>query len=96
MENIDLQKPLIQATLGDLRELLLSLPIDENTQDTRVKKHYVYGLAGLAELLGCAKTTACRIKASGVLDKAISQRGKIIAIDADYALELLKIKKHNK
>ena len=36
------------------------------TQETVVKKHNVYGMQGLADLLGCSLTTASRIKKSGV------------------------------
>lgn len=51
-------------------------------------KKYVYGLAGLAKLFGCSKPTANRIKQSGKIDKAITQIGRVIIIDAEYALEL--------
>ena len=61
------------------------------TQETVVKKHNVYGMQGLADLLGCSLTTASRIKKSGVLDPAISQKGRIIVTDADLALDLLKV-----
>lgn len=89
-------KPLIQATLGDLRELLedmfsSSLKSDVESE-LEIKKHLVYGLTGLANLLGVCKATASNIKRSGILDPAISQRGKVIVVDADLALELMKAK----
>ena len=56
------------------------------------KKHLVYGLAGLAKLLGCSQSTAYRIKKSGMLNPAISQVGRLIVIDADLALDLCKLK----
>ena len=56
-------------------------------QQTRTQKHYVYGLKGLCSLLGCSISTAARIKQSGAIDAAVSQRGKIIVIDADLVLE---------
>ena len=52
------------------------------------ERRYVYGLKGLAKLLGCSKTTASRIKTSGKIDKAITQIGALLIIDADKALEL--------
>lgn len=65
-----------------------------DSQETRGKKrNLVYGLAGLSELLGCSVSTAARIKKSGVLDPAIHQTGKIIVVDADLALDLLKIRR---
>ena len=57
------------------------------------KRNLVYGLAGLSQLLGCSQSTAARIKKSGVLDSAIRQTGKIIVVDADLALDLMKIKR---
>ena len=56
-------------------------------------KHYVYGIAGIANLFGCSEATANRIKASGEIDDAISQIGGIIVVDADYALDLLRVSK---
>lgn len=65
-----------------------------DSQETRGnKRNLVYGLAGLSELLGCSVSTAARIKKSGVLDPAIHQTGKIIVVDADLALDLLKIRR---
>jgi len=51
-------------------------------------KKYVYGLKGLKTLFNCSIATANRIKASGRIEKAISQVGRKIIIDADLALEL--------
>ena len=93
-------KLLINATVEDLIEALqegLGLGRDtEQDNAPQVKKHYVYGIAGLMQLLGCSRATACRIKASGVLDPAISQQGKIIVIDADLALDLLNVHQKRK
>lgn len=52
------------------------------------KRHFVYGLAGLARLFGCSLPTANRIKQSGKIDRVITQIGRKIIIDADLALEL--------
>ena len=51
------------------------------------KKH-VYGIAGIARLFGCSMPTANRIKQSGKIDKAITQIGRKIIVDAEFALEL--------
>lgn len=51
------------------------------------KKH-VYGIAGIARLFGCSIPTANRIKQSGKIDKAITQIGRKIIVDAELALEL--------
>ena len=51
------------------------------------KKH-VYGSRGIAELFGCSIPTANRIKQSGKIDRAITQIGRKIIVDAELALEL--------
>lgn len=51
-------------------------------------KRYVYGILGIAQLFGCSIPTANRIKKSGKIDKAITQIGRKIIIDAELALEL--------
>ena len=51
-------------------------------------KKYVYGIVGIARLFGCSIPTANRIKKSGRIDRAITQIGRKIIVDADMALEL--------
>lgn len=51
-------------------------------------KRLVYGISGIAQLFNCSMTTANRIKASGRIDDAITQHGRIIVVDADKALLL--------
>ena len=43
---------------------------------------------GLPDFLGCSLPTANRIKQSGKIDRAITQVGRKIIVDADLALEL--------
>ena len=52
-------------------------------------KEYVYGLKGLAKILGCSRTTASKIKNSGMIDDAISQVGNLIVIDKKKVLEII-------
>lgn len=68
----------------------------EGNDGVKVKKHYVYGLKGLCDLLGCSTSTAARIKSSGIIDEAISQVGNTIIVDADLALDLIKVRKGKK
>ena len=51
-------------------------------------KRYVYGILGISKLFGCSLPTANRIKKSGKIDKAITQIGRKIIVDAELALEL--------
>ena len=87
---MDTKKRIIDLTLGELMDA-----IDERIEAAAQKpekpktaKRYVCGLKGLAILLGCSKTTAARLKASGRIDAAITQVGALLIIDADLALKL--------
>ena len=79
--------------LSELCENLKDL-FSEPRIENSVPKHYVYGLKGLAQLMGCSYPTAFRIKKSGIIDPAISQVGKIIVIDTDLAIDLLKVRRN--
>ena len=94
-------KLLLQLTGQEFVDLLreglgLSMLGYDNPEPLEVKKHLVYGLQGLCDLLGCSTATASRIKQSGVIDAAVSQVGNIIVIDADLALDLLNTSKKRK
>ena len=52
------------------------------------QRRHVYGITGIAKLFGCSLPTANRIKQSGKIDKAVTQIGRKIIIDAELALEL--------
>ena len=54
-------------------------------------KGLVYGTFGLVFVLGCSVSTAQRIKSSGVIDAAISQNGKVVVIDVERALDILRV-----
>lgn len=91
-------KLLLNTSLEEFIEALRTglglslLEEDEPHTDWSPQKHFIYGMKGLAQLLGCSLSTANRIKKSGVLNAAIVQRGKIIVIDADLAMDLLRVK----
>jgi hypothetical protein len=87
--SIDLNKPLWQLTVGEFLELMEQVPTVA-VDNTPREKRLVYGIAGIAQIFNCSMTTANRIKASGKIDRAISQCGRMITVDADLALELMK------
>ena len=96
---------IIDLTLGELLDAIAESQQQQPQEETiKTKKSgeavgFVYGLKGLAKLLGCSKTTANRIKQSGKIDEAVTQVGALIVIDAAKALSLLKdykMKKSNK
>lgn len=55
---------------------------------TDTGRKYVYGIVGISQLFGCSMPTANRIKKSGKIDRAITQIGRKIIVDAELALEL--------
>ena len=91
MNIIDLkQKPLWQMTGEEF--LYLQQNSEQKEAQTTVvnntSKRYVYGIAGISRLFGCSIPTANRIKKSRKIDKAITQIGRKIIVDAELALEL--------
>ncbi len=94
-----LKLPLWQYTGEQLLELLDSRivknttvaesDVNEKSVATATKRWLVYGIKGLCELLQCSKATAHRIKNSGVIKDAITQKGRKIVIDAQKALDLM-------
>lgn len=76
--------PISRLTVGELREVIrqeLSGLTDFRTQPAR-------GIRGIADLFGVSYTQAKRIKASGIIDGAVSQTGRTIVVDRERALEL--------
>lgn len=94
--HLDKNAPIWTLTVGQFTDLMNSLTQTKEEPKEQVKEldKYSYGLKGLANLLGCSKTTAWKIKDSGKIDKAIKQVGRKIIIDNKKALELLS--KNNK
>ena len=88
-----LEKPLWQFTGKDheymLKHVLMESLSDEGGNQPS-NKQYVQGIKGIADLFGCSKSTAQRIKNSGVIDDAITQVQRKILVDADLALQLVK------
>ena len=87
-----LDKPVWQMTGEELLFLArhgnMSTNGDTAKASSKEEKRYVYGLAGIARLFGCSLPTANRIKHSGKINRAITQVGRKIIVDADLALEL--------
>lgn len=63
------------------------------SQSISEKKKYVYGIDGIAEIFGCSRPTASRIKKSGRINAAIRQIGRKIVVDVELALSLVGQKK---
>jgi len=87
-----LSKPVWQMTGEEFiflnRHALQEREVKPTHPATDTEKKYVYGIGGIARLFGCSIPTANRIKKSGRIDRAITQIGRKIIVDADMALEL--------
>ena len=84
---------IIDLTVGQLMELFAKAQAPATITEVPEKaKRLVYGIAGIAQIFNCSMTTANRIKASGRIDDAITQYGRIIVVDADKALVLFNNK----
>jgi len=87
-----LSKPVWQMTGEELLFLQNSSHANESVSETRTwetpSKRYEYGIRGIAKIFGCSIPTANRIKKSGKIDRAITQIGRKIIVDADLALQL--------
>ncbi len=85
-------KPLWQMTGEEFLQLTAENTAKTTSQPTTVidttTKRHVYGIAGIASLFGCSLPTANRIKKSGVINRAVTQIGRKIIVDAELALEL--------
>lgn len=89
----DRNKRIIDMTAGEFADVLFGVLQKLTTGEEKEKptqKRYVYGIAGIAQLFNCSTTTANRIKQSGRIDRAIVQSGRMITVDADLALQLMK------
>lgn len=73
---------IMDLTVGEFRELI------RTTMSDMPRKRMVRGIQGIADALQVSMAQAKRIKASGIIDKAITQAGRIILTDADYAVTL--------
>ena len=88
-----LDKPVWQMTGEELLFLAQhsNMSISEEVtkaSSSKEERRYVYGLAGIARLFGCSLPTANRIKQCGKINRAITQVGRKIIVDAELALEL--------
>ena len=88
-----LEKPVWQMTGEELLFLAQQGSTQQEgaapeTSSAKEERHFVYELSGLARLFGCSLPTVNRIKQSGKIDRAITQVGRKIIVDADLALEL--------
>lgn len=87
-----LEKPFFSMTGSEILQLFGTIAESKTITQDFTDKKYVYGIRGLANLLGCGKTNAQKVKSSGIIDEAVYQIGQRIIIDSEKALELIKNK----
>lgn len=80
---------IIDLTVGELVDLILETTA-ASVQPQEKPRNLEYGIAGIARVFNCSIATANRIKASGKINDAITQCGRMIVIDVDRALQLKK------
>jgi hypothetical protein len=100
----DLNTPVWQLTAGELIDFLVDYVKPAGTVgtfgtgNTKSKPepespapytaNCVYGISGIAKLLGCSTTTVSKYRLQGWIEPAITQNGRKIICDAKLALEL--------
>ena len=83
---------IIDLSVGQLMDLFAKAQAPATQTQPKEEKRLVYGISGIAQIFNCSMTTANRIKASGRIDDAITQHGRIIVVDANKALQLFNNK----
>ncbi len=89
--------PIWQLTVEEFLDILNDdfenkiVKIYDTVLEKKTKEHdYVYGIKGIAKLFECSRTTAQKLKSSGILNDAIIQNGRKILVNKKRALELFK------
>lgn len=85
---LDPKTKLSDITVGDFIELQNQIK-NEKFNQPKQNSNFIYGLKGLAKLLGCSRATASKIKNSGKIDDSYWQEGNIIVFEKSKVLELL-------
>ncbi|MDQ6482344.1 DUF3853 family protein [Dyadobacter sp. LHD-138] len=80
-------RPIIAAEFDRKLEELYATGKPVSTTAQQPSKQYVYGLAGLQELLGCSKATALKLKQSGKIP--FKQIGRKLIFEVDAVLSAL-------
>lgn len=83
-----MDRRIIDMSESDLKALIAETVREEMDRSRPKEAETVRGIAGIAALYGCSRSTAQRIKKSGVIDDAIWQVGRTIVTDTRKALEL--------
>ncbi|MDR2775755.1 MAG: DUF3853 family protein [Tannerella sp.] len=84
--------PIWQLTVGEFVALMQQIQQSESKPDVKPDaggdESHVYGIAGIAALLGCSKGQVHEYRRQGWIEPAIKQYGRKIVCDRRLALEL--------
>ena len=85
----DLNTPLWQLTVGEFLSLQNTIVAEPKTTVAQYDANkYVFGIDGIAKLLGCSATMVHEYRKDGWIEPAVSQRGKKIICNKQVALDL--------
>ena len=90
---MEIENGRILATLsvGEFKQVMSEMGAIGKKEEE--KPHtFVYGIPGIMDLFHCCRSTAQSLKAT-VIKEAISQKGRKIVVDVEYARALFKAKR---
>ena len=93
---VNMNTRLIDLNVGDLLELIQQASQNNSIVNVAHNEKYVYGIDGIANFLGCSKTTVHEYRKQGWIEPSIKQFGRKVVCDTEKALELLDKFKNNK
>lgn len=98
---VDLNTPLWKLTVGEFLYLQKEAEKPEEAEKPvkmtdYTQGDYVFGISGIAKLLGVSRTTIHQYRQDGWIEPAISQRDRMIICDAEMAIELFNNRKKTK
>ena len=89
MSTVTADTPISFLTIGQLRDEIRAVSAAEVEKlNPAGKKTYLRGIQGIADALSVSTCRAAQIKASGIIDEAISQDARTIIVDVEKAREL--------
>lgn len=88
---MEIENSRILATLsvGEFKEVMNEINAINKKNEEEKPHTYVYGIPGIMELFHCCRSTAQSLKDTVIRD-AVSQKGRKIVVDVEYARALFK------
>ena len=77
----------LEGEIRDLKDMVRTLADTVSDTIPPKKKEYVYGIKGIAAVLGVSESIVERLKRDGALDGAYTQRNRTIIADKEKVLQ---------